>query len=58
MTVTEITHAVGFSDLKHFRSVFREHSLGTIPPPILARYPRDNNSGVWHSELVNVTTTA
>jgi hypothetical protein len=31
MTVTEITYAVGSSDLKHFRSVFREHSLGTIP---------------------------
>ena len=25
MTVTEITYAVGFLDLKHFRSLFLEH---------------------------------
>jgi DNA-binding response OmpR family regulator len=25
MTVTEVTYAVGFSDLKHFRTVFRDH---------------------------------
>lgn len=25
MSVTEITYAVGFADLKHFRTVFREH---------------------------------
>jgi DNA-binding response OmpR family regulator len=30
MTVTEITYAVGFSDLKHFRTVFREH-FGVLP---------------------------
>jgi DNA-binding response OmpR family regulator len=30
MTVTEITYAVGFSDLKHFRSVFREQ-FGVLP---------------------------
>jgi CheY-like chemotaxis protein len=30
MTVTEITYAVGFSDLKHFRSIFRDH-YGVAP---------------------------
>ncbi len=30
MTVTEITYAVGFSDLKHFRMLFREH-FGVLP---------------------------
>lgn len=30
MTVTEITYAVGFSDLKHFRTVFREQ-FGVLP---------------------------
>ena len=30
MTVTEITYAVGFSDLKHFRSLFQEH-FGVLP---------------------------
>jgi DNA-binding response OmpR family regulator len=30
MTVTEITYAVGFSDLKHFRTVFREQ-FGMLP---------------------------
>jgi len=30
MTVTEITYAVGFADLKHFRSVFREQ-FGVLP---------------------------
>jgi CheY-like chemotaxis protein len=30
MTVTEITYAVGFSDLKHFRTVFRDH-FGLLP---------------------------
>jgi len=30
MTVTEITYAVGFSDLKHFRSLFLEH-FGVLP---------------------------
>lgn len=30
MTVTEITYAVGFSDLKHFRTVFRER-FGVSP---------------------------
>jgi len=35
MTVTEITYAVGFSDLKHFRSLFLEH-FGVLP----GDYPR------------------
>jgi len=30
MSVTEITYAVGFSDLKHFRTIFREH-FGVLP---------------------------
>jgi AraC-like DNA-binding protein len=30
MTVAEITHAVGFSDLKYFRTIFREH-FGVLP---------------------------
>jgi DNA-binding response OmpR family regulator len=30
MTVTEITYAVGFSDLKHFRSMFQEQ-FGVLP---------------------------
>jgi CheY-like chemotaxis protein len=30
MTVTEITYAVGFSDLKHFRTLFRNH-FGALP---------------------------
>jgi DNA-binding response OmpR family regulator len=30
MTVTEITYAVGFSDLKHFRTIFREY-YGVTP---------------------------
>jgi CheY-like chemotaxis protein/AraC-like DNA-binding protein len=30
MTVTEITYAVGFADLKHFRTIFREH-FGVLP---------------------------
>jgi AraC-like DNA-binding protein len=30
MTVTEITHAVGFSDLKYFRDLFREQ-YGVLP---------------------------
>jgi DNA-binding response OmpR family regulator len=30
MTVTEITFAVGFSDLKHFRNLFRDH-FGVLP---------------------------
>ncbi len=30
MTITEITYAVGFSDLKHFRTVFREQ-YGRLP---------------------------
>jgi transcriptional regulator GlxA family with amidase domain len=30
MTVTEITYAVGFSDLKHFRHLFREQ-FGVLP---------------------------
>ncbi|HWQ90399.1 MAG TPA: helix-turn-helix transcriptional regulator, partial [Clostridia bacterium] len=30
MTVMDITYAVGFSDLKHFRALFREH-FGVLP---------------------------
>lgn len=30
LTITEITYAVGFSDLKHFRAVFREQ-FGVLP---------------------------
>jgi DNA-binding response OmpR family regulator len=30
MTVTEVTYAVGFSDLKHFRTLFRDH-FGVLP---------------------------
>ena len=29
-----------------------QRPFGTIPPPILARFPRDNNSGIWHSGQV------
>ena len=30
MTILEITYAVGFSDLKHFRALFRDY-FGTLP---------------------------
>jgi len=40
MTVTEITYAVGFSDLKHFRAVFREH-FGVLP----GEYPKKGAAG-------------
>lgn len=36
MTVTQITYAVGFSDLKHFRTVFREQ-FGVLPGEYSAR---------------------
>lgn len=36
MTVTEITYAVGFSDLKHFRTIFREY-YGVAPGEYLKR---------------------
>jgi YesN/AraC family two-component response regulator len=36
MTVTEITYAVGFSDLKHFRTIFREYH-GVAPGEYLKR---------------------
>jgi CheY-like chemotaxis protein len=36
MTVTEITYAVGFSDLKYFRTIFREH-FGVAPGEYLKR---------------------
>lgn len=36
MTVTEITYAVGFSDLKYFRTIFREH-YGVAPGEYLKR---------------------
>jgi CheY-like chemotaxis protein/AraC-like DNA-binding protein len=39
MTITEITYAVGFSDLKHFRTVFREQ-FGVLP----GEYPRRASS--------------
>ena len=38
MTVTEITYAVGFSDLKHFRSVFQEH-FGVLPGEYAKKEP-------------------
>jgi len=40
MTVTEITYAVGFSDLKHFRSVFQEQ-FGVLP----GEYARKAHAG-------------
>jgi CheY-like chemotaxis protein len=39
MTIMEITFAVGFDDLKHFRTVFREH-FGVLPSEY-ARNPAD-----------------
>ena len=36
LTITEITYAVGFSDLKHFRTVFREH-FGVLPGEYLRK---------------------
>jgi AraC-like DNA-binding protein/CheY-like chemotaxis protein len=39
MTITEVTYAVGFSDLKHFRAVFREQ-FGVLP----GEYPRRASS--------------
>jgi CheY-like chemotaxis protein/AraC-like DNA-binding protein len=36
MTVTEITYAVGFSDLKYFRNIFREY-FGVAPGEFLKR---------------------
>ena len=41
-----------FTELAQTAPVLGKAILGTIPPPILARYPRDNNSGVWHSGRV------
>ncbi len=40
MTVTEITYAVGFSDLKHFRTVFREH-FGVLPGDYPKKQPQE-----------------
>jgi CheY-like chemotaxis protein len=40
MTITEVTYAVGFSDLKHFRTVFREQ-FGVLP----GEYPTRASSG-------------
>lgn len=40
LTVTEITYAVGFSDLKHFREVFREQ-FGLLP----GEYAEQTGSG-------------
>ena len=39
MSVTEITYAVGFSDLKHFRSVFQEH-FGVLPSEYARKAPQ------------------
>ncbi len=39
MTVTEITYAVGFSDLKHFRSLFLEH-FGVLPGEYASKAPQ------------------
>ena len=41
MTVTEVTYAVGFSDLKHFRSLFQER-FGVLPGEYTGRAPRRN----------------
>jgi AraC-like DNA-binding protein len=38
MTITDITHAVGFSDLKYFRAIFRKQ-FGGLPK----EYPRPSN---------------
>ena len=40
MTVTEITYAVGFSDLKHFRSVFQEY-FGVLPGEYARKAPQE-----------------
>jgi YesN/AraC family two-component response regulator len=40
MTVTEITYAVGFSDLKHFRSMFQEH-FGMLPGDYARKAPQE-----------------
>ena len=40
MTVTEITYAVGFSDLKHFRSLFLEH-FGVLPGEYARKAPQE-----------------
>jgi len=40
MTVTEITYAVGFSDLKHFRSLFLEH-YGVLPGEYARQAPQE-----------------
>lgn len=39
MTVTEITYAIGFSDLKHFRTVFRE-CFGVLPGEYTSQHQR------------------
>jgi CheY-like chemotaxis protein len=39
MTVTEVTYAVGFIDLKHFRSVFREQ-FGVLPTEYTRERPK------------------
>lgn len=38
MTVTEVTYAVGFADLKHFRTVFREQ-FGVLPTEYAKKSP-------------------
>ena len=40
MTVTEIAYAVGFSDLKHFCSVFQEH-FGVLPGEYARKAPQE-----------------
>jgi transcriptional regulator GlxA family with amidase domain len=42
MTVTEITYAVGFSDLKHFRELFREQ-FGVLPGEYPGRLDREEH---------------
>jgi CheY-like chemotaxis protein len=44
MTVTEITYAVGFSDLKHFRGLFQEH-FGVLPGEYARKAPPEEPPG-------------
>jgi len=45
MTVTEITYAVGFADLKHFRSVFQEH-FGVLPGEYARKAPPEEHAKI------------
>ncbi len=42
---------------EHIRAMRKPRFFGTIPP-ILARYTRDNNPGIWHSGRANTAATA